>query len=92
MTTTATKRRVKLKCLLLSFLSLHRGAMVDEVDDGQPVCELGGTTHVVAVEVADDQIVYLGDSGIPGSGDDPVGITSSETGPSGVDQHGLARR
>ena len=68
------------------------GPVVDERPDRQPLRELMGAAHVVAVEVGDDQVVDRVGTGIRGGRGDAVGIAPVEARPPGVEEHRLAGR
>lgn len=68
------------------------GPVVDEAPDGQPLRELVGAAHVVAVEVGDDQVVDRCRASGRRGGGDAVGVAPVEARPARVDEHRLARR
>src|SRR5262245_26283077 len=54
--------------------------------------QLRHSTHVVAVEMRDYQVIDLLDTGRLRSCTDPLGITAIEPGPAGIDKHRLLGR
>jgi hypothetical protein len=72
---------------------LDVGAVIDEIADRHPRCQLGHSAEVVAMPVGGDQVIDLREAGVLDGGHDAIGVPGSRRARiPGIDQYRPAGR